>query len=140
MKLEIFDHSKGRYGSRVQHRAVSVNRRNAKISFSRQATEELGLSTEYAATFAKDSDSKNDWYITFVESENETGTKLRIGQGRKTSKIYSMRTQNRAASGAILDSVKATYSATFIIAATPTEMPDGTIWYRVLTANPIRTK
>lgn len=27
MKLEIFDHSKGRYGSRVQHRAVSVNRR-----------------------------------------------------------------------------------------------------------------
>ncbi|MCM1225112.1 MAG: hypothetical protein NC548_62745, partial [Lachnospiraceae bacterium] len=121
-------------------RTMSANRKGGFCSFNSKAIRDFDLRPGNRVIIAKDTDSKNDWYIAFVEPENEAGTKLRIGLGHKTSKIYSMRTQNRAASGAILDSVKATYSATFIIAATPTQMPDGTIWYRVLTANPIRTK
>lgn len=141
MNLDIYKNANPRtWDIRTDTRTMSANRKGGFCSFNSKAIRDFDLRPGNRVIIAKDTDSKNDWYITFVEPENETGTKLRIGRGHKTSKIYSMRTQNRAASGAILDSVKATYSATFIIAATPTEMPDGTIWYRVLTANPIRTK
>lgn len=137
MKLEIFDHSKGRYGSRVQHRAVSVTRRNAKISFSRQATEELGLSTEYAATFAKDSDSKNDWYVTFRKAD-PSGLPIRAHHGSGNAAGYStLGITCRSLSSAILDSLKAKSGATLLIAQKP-EIINGEEWYQLITAKPLR--
>lgn len=141
MNLNIFKNENPRtWEIRKDLCTMSANRKGGFFILNSKTIQDFGLRPGNRMIIAKDSDSRNDWYITFVGADNEAGTKLRIARGHKNSKIYSMRTQNRAASGAILDSVRAIHSATFIIAARTTEMPDGTIWHRVLTANPIRIK
>lgn len=137
MKLEIFDHTQGRTSTTVQYRALSVNRRNAKISFSRQATEELGLTTEYAATFAKDGDSKNDWYVSF-RKDDPTGLHIRAHNGSGNAKGYStLGITCRSLSAAILDSLKAKSGATLLIAQKPV-LINGVNWFQVITAKPLR--
>lgn len=137
MNLEIFDHAKGRNGARVQYRAVSVNRRSAKISFSRQATVELGLTTDYAATFAKDTDSKNDWYVSF-RKDDPTGIQIRAHNGSGGAKGYNtLGVTCRSLSTAILDSLKAKSGVTLLIAQKPV-MIGGVNWFQILTSKPIR--
>lgn len=137
MKLEIFDHSQGRYGTRIQYRAISVNRRNAKITFSRQATEEMGLTTEYSATFAKDGDSKNDWYVSF-RKDDPTGIQVREQHGGGNAKNYITLGLNcRTLAAAICDSVKAKSGCSFLIAQKPV-LIGGVNWFQIITAKPLR--
>lgn len=141
MKLKTFKTENPRnWNIKTDTRTMSANRKGGFFSFNSKAIRDFDLRPGNRVVVAKDTDSRNDWYVRFVEAGDETGTKMRVGREHKGDKVYSMRTQNRAASDAILDSVKVTYSATFIIATTPTKMPDGTTWYRILTANPIRTR
>lgn len=140
MNLDIFKNDNPHMDDRrPQARTISANRKGGFFTLNSKAISELGLIPGIRVIIAKDKDSRNDWYLTFTEPDDEMGTKLRAGR-RKTQQIYAMRTQNKAAVNSILNSAKALYSATFILAATPTKMPDGTTWYRILTANPIRTK
>lgn len=137
MKLEIFDHAQRRGGSRVQYRAVSINRRNARVTFTQQAIEELSLTTDYAITFAKDSDSKCDWYIT-IKKNDPTGIPIRSHHGSGNAKGYtSLGITCRGLTAAILDNLKAKSGATVLIAQKPTVI-DGQEWYQLITSKPIR--
>lgn len=137
MKLEIFDHDLRRGASRVQYRAVSINRRNARVTFSQQASEELNLTTDHAITFAKDSDSKCDWYIS-IKKDDPTGLPVRCHHGGGNAKGYSsLGITCRSLTGAILDGLKAKSGATVLIAQKPTVI-DGQEWYQLIMAKPIR--
>lgn len=141
MKLKTFETENPRnWNIKTDTRTMSANRKGGFFSFNTKTIQDFNLKLGDRVVVAQDEDSRNDWYVRFVEAGNETGSKLRVNRENKGKRIYGMRTNNLAASTAILDSVRATYSATFIIATTPTKMADGTIWYRVLTANPIMTR
>ena len=100
-----------------------------------KAIEVFDLKTSYRIVVAKDEDSRNDWYLTFGENL-EIGTKLRLTYRKRSN---NMRTQNKEAVNAILNSVKAEQSATFLISKSP-KLIDGKTWYKILTAKPIRIK
>lgn len=137
MKLEIFDYALRRGASRVQYRAVSINRRNARVTFSQQASEELTLTTDHFITFAKDSDSKCDWYIS-IKKDDPTGLPVRCHHGGGNAKGYSsLGITCRSLTSAILDGLKAKSGATVLIAQKPTVI-DGQEWYQLIMAKPIR--
>lgn len=119
------------------HRTVNANRKNGFFTLSVRLFEDLGLQCGERALIARDEDSRNDWYITFGESA-ETGAKLRVSNNNRQEKPRSMKFNNKAAAVAILDSVKAESSATFLVATKATTMPDGSQWYRILTTIPHR--
>lgn len=137
MELKVFNtHQDGGKGGGTTIRTIAMNRKYRYLYFNAKVVREHNLKKGDRVKIAQDVDSKNDWYVTFCSPE-EDGCKLwqqkKFGTDSRSLIFY-----NKAAVNALLDSIKATYSATLIIAATPTEMPDGTKWYRVLTANPIR--
>lgn len=137
MKLQIFSPANHRGGSRTQYRAISINRRNAKISFTRQATEELALTTENSIAFAKDSDSKGDWYISLT-TETQEALPLRAHNGSGNAKGYStLGITSRGLSSILLDELKAKSGATILIAQKPTVI-DGQEWYQLIMAKPLR--
>lgn len=84
---------------------------------------------------AKDEDSRNDWYftLTFIPKE---GAKIRVASRNKSGEPNSVVFYNKAAANEILNSVDALDSATFIVAARTTAMPDGKEWFRIMTAIP----
>lgn len=137
MNLKEFNTSQdGGRGGSSKIRTITVSRKYRYLYFNPKVVRDHNLKVGERVKIAQDMDSKNDWYVSFNAPEAE-GCRLwrRKDFGKESS---SLAIYNKSAANAILDSIKATYSATFIIAATPTEMPDGTKWYRVLTANPIR--
>lgn len=137
MKLVIFDHTANRGGQRMQFRALSINRRNAKISFTRKATEELNINTEKSVIFARDDESKNDWYICLMPDQT-TGIPVRAHNGAGFAKGYStMSVTCRSLSATILDALKAKSGATILIDQTPVVI-DGQEWYQLMTAKPLR--
>lgn len=132
MKLQIIKraHGGGNF-PQSQERLVNANRKGGYFSFNSKCIRELGLTNETKILIAKDEESRNDWYVAFGEKLD--GMKLRA-QGKPTS---GYRAQYKTAAIEILDSVKAEKSATFLLAAKPTEQ-DGIEWYRIMTATPIR--
>lgn len=122
MKLQIIKraHGGGNF-PQSQERLVNANRKGGYFSFNSKCIRELGLTNETRILIAKDEESRNDWYVAFGEKLD--GMKLRA--------------QYKTAAIEILDSVKAEKSATFLLAAKPTEQ-DGIEWYRIMTATPIR--
>lgn len=133
MKLQIIKraHGGGNF-PQSQERLVNANRKGGDFSFNSKCIRDFGLDNDIRILIAKDTDSRNDWYVAFG-SELPGGMKLRA-QGKPTS---GYRAQYKTAAVEILDSVKAEKSATFLIAAKPIEQ-DGIEWYRIITANPIR--
>lgn len=133
MKLQIIKraHGGGNF-PQSQERLVNANRKGGYFSFNSKCIRDFGLDNDIRILIAKDTDSRNDWYVAFG-SELPEGMKLRT-QGKPTS---GYRAQYKTAAVEILDAVKAEKSATFLIAAKPIEQ-DGIEWYRIMTANPIR--
>ncbi len=123
---------------RDDFRTVCVNRSKGTLYFNKKAMLDFGLSTENRVVVAQDEDSRNDWYLCFTGPDDKAGARLR--KEHKRCERSSIKAHMLKAARAILDSAKVTNSATFIIAASPTITPDGTEWYRILTANPIMTR
>lgn len=141
MKLKTYENENPRmWNPRFDAMTVSANRKQGYFAFNSKSIRDLGLAPGKRVLIARDEDSRNDWYVRIADETDETAAKLSYGGAKSLRQIYSLRAYNRAASGAICDSVKATYSVSFILAANPTKMPDGTVWHRILTANPIRTR
>lgn len=119
---------------------MTVNRIDGTIHFNVRTATLPELTKQTFVMVARDEDSKNDWYIRFTDKEAGLLATRLSWRRRASGSLDGLRTYNRTAAGTLLDSVKATYSATFIISANTTTMPDGTVWRRILTANPIRKK
>ena len=136
MKLKIYERRKSQVHARPSLvQMINANRKGGYFSLNIKAIEVFDLKTSYRIVVAKDEDSRNDWYLTFGENL-EIGTKLRLTYRKRSN---NMRTQNKEAVNAILNSVKAEQSATFLISKSP-KLIDGKTWYKILTAKPIRIK
>ena len=136
MKLKIYERRKSEVHAQPSLvQMINVNRKGGYFSLNIKAIEVFDLKTSYRIVVAKDEDSRNDWYLTFGNNL-ENGTKLRLTYRKRSN---NMRTQNKEAVNAILNSVKAEQSATFLISKSP-KLIDGKTWYKILTAKPIRIK
>ena len=132
MKLEI-------YSQPTQRRAHSgdpiINMtRSGKLSPSKSLASALGIKNNSTMLVAKDTDSKNDWYIA-IGDENAEGFKMRLQKNG-----FVVGHGCREANGKILDSIKVKISASFIVAVGKPQEIDGTKWYRIITSNPTYTK
>lgn len=138
MKLTAYERKKPCVKAKASEtRLLSANRKGGYFSINVRLMEDLGMNGTERVLIAKDDESKNDWYISVGDIAN--GSKVRpMGSGK--DKPISMRFQNKAAVEDILNSVKAEASASFIVATRATRMPDGSVWYRILTAIPKRKK
>lgn len=136
MKLKIYERRKSQVHARPSLvQMINANRKGGYFSLNIKAIELFGLEPGCRIVVANDEDSRNDWYLTFGNNL-ENGTKLRLTYRKRSN---NMRTQNKEAVNAILNSVKAEQSATFLISKSP-KLIDGKTWYRILTAKPIRIK
>jgi hypothetical protein len=139
MNLEIFDsRNRAVRTSRAGYRSMSINRKNKVISFSRLAASELGLTTESRLSMARDTDSKNDWYLC-VDRRNVEGMQLHSRKNTGYCKgIETLYVCSGAISSRILDSVGAKKGVTFLISKKPVEI-GGLQWYQVITSKPLRS-
>lgn len=136
MKLKIYKRRKSQVHARPSLvQMINANRKGGYFSLNIKAIELFGLEPGCRIVVANDEDSRNDWYLTFGNNL-ENGTKLRLTYRKRSN---NMRTQNKEAVNAILNSVKAEQSATFLISKSP-KLIDGKTWYKILTAKPIRIK
>ena len=136
MKLKIYERRKSQVHARPSLvQMINANRKGGYFSLNIKAIEVFGLEPGCRIVVANDEDSRNDWYLAFGNNL-ENGTKLRLTYRKRSN---NMRTQNKEAVNAILNSVKAEQSATFLISKSP-KLIDGKTWYKILTAKPIRIK
>ena len=136
MKLKIYERRKSQVHARPSLvQLINANRKGGYFSFNIKAIELFGLEPGCRIVIANDEDSRNDWYLAFGNNL-ENGTKLRLTYSKRSN---NMRTQNKEAVNAILNSVKAEQSATFLISKSP-KLIDGKTWYKILTAKPIRIR
>lgn len=136
MKLKIYERRKSQVHARPSLvQMINANRKGGYFSLNIKAIELFGLEPGCRIVVANDEDSRNDWYLAFGNNL-ENGTKLRLTYRKRSN---NMRAQNKEAVNAILNSVKAEQSATFLISKSP-KLIDGKTWYKILTAKPIRIK
>ena len=136
MKLKIYERRKSQVHARPSLvQMINANRKGGYFSLNIKAIELFGLEPGCRIVVANDEDSRNDWYLAFGNNL-ENGTKLRLTYRKRSN---NMRTQNKEAVNAILISVNAEQSATFLISKSP-KLIDGKTWYKILTAKPIRIK
>lgn len=136
MKLKIYERRKSQVHARPSLvQLINANRKGGYFSLNIKAIELFGLEPGCRIVIANDEDSRNDWYLAFGNNL-ENGTKLRLTYSKRSN---NMRMQNKEAVNAILNSVKAEQSATFLISKSP-KLIDGKTWYKILTAKPIRIK
>lgn len=136
MKLKIYERRKSQVHARPSLvQLINANRKGGYFSLNIKAIELFGLEPGCRIVIANDEDSRNDWYLAFGNNL-ENGTKLRLTYRKRSN---NMRTQNKEAVNAILNSVKAEQSATFLISKSP-KLIDGKTWYKILTAKPIRIR
>lgn len=118
-------------------RILCINRGAYRFFFNARLTRELGLRGGERILIAKDEDSRADWYLSITDNQ---GARLRItrrdGSGEPASAVF----YNKAAANEILNAVKAINSVSLFVAAKPTRMPDGSEWYRIMTAVPKRIR
>ena len=136
MKLKIYERRKSQVHARPSLvQLINANRKGGYFSLNIKAIELFGLEPGCRIVIANDEDSRNDWYLAFGNNL-ENGTKLRLTYSKRSN---NLRTQNKEAVNAILNSVKAEQSATFLISKSP-KLIDGKTWYKILTAKPIRIR
>lgn len=118
---------------------INVCRKSCQFTMNVWFGKHLGLEGGEQIVIAKDEDSRNDWYLRVGKELTDYPCITKINKTlRNGGKYPYFRARNKAASHALLDSVGAVTAATFLIAARPTKMPDGTLWYRIITSRPER--
>lgn len=137
MKLEICDWVRPHVTPvPSKFRTVAMNRRGRFI-FSKAAEENFLLKEGMYIAFAKDTDSRNDWYITF-QALKSNGSVIRYTHSA-SNHSRALITNNKEAANAILDSVKADKGASLLIAMKPVNF-NGIDWHKLLTSKPIRMR
>ena len=137
MKLQIFDNtnSKPKSPGRPSIRSISVYNSNGSISFSSLCAIDLNISTEKKVLFAKDEESRNNWYVA-VSTTFDNGIQVRTKKNGGNSKdIITLSVSCRVVVDKLLNEYKAKKSAMFLISANG-KVIDGIKWYRIL--SPIR--
>ncbi len=140
MKLQIFDRSNAHVAAnRTDYRAISFNRRNAKMTFTKRAAAELNVGEYQSIIVARDTDSKNNaWYMRLVKTDEGIPVRLKNGTGYCKS-VQSYICCSRVVTGNLLDSLNAESGATLLIAQKPISI-EGEEWYELVTSKPIRKK
>lgn len=105
-----------------------------QISLNGHIVTTLNLHVGDQLILAKDTESRNDWYITFSKEEIK---------GYKMSALHPKTRRNMLGAYCsmkgieeLLASVKAEKSASFILSMNNPKEHDGLIWYRILTSIP----
>lgn len=136
MKLEIFDKSWLPPTDARGYRAISVNRRNARITLSSILSQEMGIQTDMSLYLARNTEAKCEWYIRFDNSDK--GITIRPLNGGKSCRgAVALGVTSRGLSVMLLDSCKAQRGLTLLVAKNPTTI-DGYYWFQLITAKPIR--
>ena len=132
MELHIYTKKKPRGGSKATMGIININHcGHIGINVFLQRT--LRLKPGDRVLIAKDTDNRNDWYLSFGTPEQEGYT---IGYLRNNPEIGMVAAYNKSMIEDILTSVKAEKSASLFVATGNPSIKDGRTWYRILTANP----
>lgn len=132
MNLQVFDNSSRKHGGgRPTMRTMSVYMSNGSITFSSLTAKELGITEKTKVIFAKDTDTRKDWYFA-VSSIFENGINVRPKKnGGMCKDVVSLSCSCRVVAEAILQDHKATKNAIFLVSAKCKEI-DGVKWYQVV--------
>lgn len=133
MNLQVFDNYTSRkHGEgRPTMRTMSVYASNGSITFSSLTAKDLGITENTKVLFAKDTDTRKDWYFA-VSSSFENGIKVRPKKnGGMCKDVVSLSCSCRVVVESILQDYKATKNALFLVSAKCKEI-DGVKWYQVV--------
>ena len=133
MNLRVFDNytSRKRSEGRPTLRTISVYMSNGSITFSSQTAKELGIKEDSKVLFAKDTDSRKDWYFA-VSDSFDNGIKVRPKKnGGMCKDVVSMSCSCRIVVESILSDHKATKNALFLVSAKGKEI-NGVNWYQIV--------
>lgn len=122
-----------RVWSQSAERILSVQRNNYRFNISVRLFRDLKLSGDERIAIAKDEDSQNDWYMAVTR---ERGSKITISRRNSKGEAIAISFSNKSAANEILNAVKATSFASFIVATKATLTPDGNEWFRIITSIP----
>lgn len=136
MNLEIFDKHSRPTPPAWGYRALSVNRRNARLTLSTSLIEEANVKAGMSLFVARNTDAKCEWYIRFDNSDNGLLIRHHKGGTRSAGKNY-LGVTTRGLSAMMLDSCKAERGMSLLVAKTPTKI-NGQDWYQLITSKPIR--
>lgn len=138
MKLKIFNKESAGSG-RIQStvRSINVNRKNGRVVISAALRQSLDIKGGDRLMFAKDEESKNDWYLCITH--DEAGYSIYEKPGGKNGRYatHSLYATCKMAAAELLDAIKADRAASLLVAAKPTQI-DGTDWYQIITTKPLR--
>lgn len=138
MKLKIFDkRTCGISRTRAVVRSMSMSRTNGAVSFSQTLKTELKLKAGMSVQIAQDEDSKNDWYISFSDSQTGFTVKERKNTGYAKECSPTAYFINRAIANKMLDFIKAPKSATMLVGEKCISV-DGMDWYKIVISKPLR--
>lgn len=138
MNLQIFDNYTSRKHStgRPSIRSIAFYLSNGSVTFSSKTCEELHITEETKVLFAKDTESRKDWYFA-VSSELENGIQIRQKKNGGVCKNKpSLSCSCRVVVESILKDYKGTKNGLFMVSAKGKEI-DGLKWYQIIN-NPLR--
>ena len=136
MNLEI--HAPKHETRSVLHRTVGINRNSGRFTFNVKSIDELGIKAGMFAIIAKDTDSRNEWYVCISE-QNICRNKIHIRKYAHFERTRVATFMNRKLAAEILDLLNAQNSAKLIISERPVQ-DKNRVWYRLLTSTPIAIK
>ncbi len=133
MKLQIFDKNSCKpQAGKPLFRSIQVYKSNGSISFSTVTVKDLGITLDHKVMFAKDEDSKTQWYFA-VSKDLENGIKLRVKKnGGMCKDVETVACSCRLVVDGILADFKAEKNAVLLVGAKPKEI-DGIKWFPIVT-------
>lgn len=139
MKLQVFNQLNGqkhRSGGRMPMRTISVYGTNGSISFSVLCVQDLSITEETRVLFAKDTESRKDWYIS-VSPEHEDGIRVRTKKnGGRMKEVVTLSVSCRVVVDNILADHKANKNVTLLVSSKGKKI-NGVTWYQIV-SRPLR--
>lgn len=131
MALKVFD-KKNSFKRTPTQWLLNVNRNTGRFYLNNLIADELKLTNNLRGVVAYDEDAR-EWMLAF--GENVPGFRLIVlsNNGCRTRLNFGC----RKAAHAILNYIKATTTASFVVSKRPRAI-DGQKWYRIMTKNPMR--
>lgn len=133
MELTKFDKSSVRKGTPMTQWLVNVNLKSGGFYLNDLVRLELDLKNGQEVLVAKDEKS-NKWYITFDSGLQGFRLHKLSNQGGHQDRLCFI---SRRPAHLLLNEVRATRAATFMLAKNPTTIDDHK-WYRIITTDPVR--
>lgn len=139
MKLQVFNQlnsQKPRKFGRIPLRTISVYGSNGSISFSALCVQDLSITEETSVLFAKDTESRKDWYLS-VSPEHKDGIRVRTKKnGGRMKEVETLSVSCRVVVDNILSDHKANKNVTLLVSSNGKKIK-GVTWYQIV-ARPLR--